>query len=283
MTSTISAGIPARTCISAAPARRAPNRSAAAAIPNGCDRPSRATAIASNPIARPIGRDHEMAHPEDLDRSGDPEQQARQGHRQHDQVLRPHPGVARRAGVGPDAADLEPERAPVEQPPDDRHGGERQEDAEVDVAAEDDRQRAVAEIAGPAEREARGQERSEDEPPDAGRAAIELSMIVVTTSWAPDSALRAPGIQPQNAPASIPASKCRQDRDGRRCRRQGGADPGRAAVAASRNWPCPPILNRPALKPSPTASPPRTSGVAWRIVLRMAVCRTERSPGTAPA
>ena len=45
-----------------------------------------------------------------------------------------------------------------------------------------------------------------------------------------------------------------------------------AAVAASRNWPWPPMLKRPALKPTPTASPPRTSGVAWRIVLRMAVC-----------
>ena len=53
MTSTISAGMPATTCISPAPARRAPNRRAAAAIPNGCDRPRRATAIASNPIEVP--------------------------------------------------------------------------------------------------------------------------------------------------------------------------------------------------------------------------------------
>ena len=50
-----------------------------------------------------------------------------------------------------------------------------------------------------------------------------------------------------------------------------------AAVAASRNWPSPPILNRPALKPIPTASPPRTSGVAWRIVFRIGRLRTERT------
>jgi len=53
MTSTISTGMPARTCINPAPARSAPNSSAAAAMPNGCDRPSSATAIASKPIDVP--------------------------------------------------------------------------------------------------------------------------------------------------------------------------------------------------------------------------------------
>ena len=38
----------------------------------------------------------------------------------------------------------------------------------MDVGAEDDREHAVAEIAGPAEGEARGQQGSEDEPPDEG-------------------------------------------------------------------------------------------------------------------
>ena len=33
-----------------------------------------------------------------------------------------------------------------------------------------------------------------------------------------------------------------------------------------RNWPCAPMLKSPALKPSPTAMPPRMSGVAARIV-----------------
>ena len=65
--------------------------------------------------------------------AGDPEQEARQAHREHDQELRPHPGVAGGARVGPDAADLEPEGAPVEQPPDDGHGGDREDDPEVDV------------------------------------------------------------------------------------------------------------------------------------------------------
>ena len=44
-------------------------------MPNGCDRPSRATAIASNPIARPEATGHVVADAEDLDRAGEPEQQ----------------------------------------------------------------------------------------------------------------------------------------------------------------------------------------------------------------
>ena len=126
----------------------------------------------------------------------------------------------------------------------------------------------LPEVAGPAERETRSQERPEDEDPITA-AAIELSMIVVTTSWAPDKAFRAPGIQPQAAPASIPARRAAVIAIGAGAVARAAPTPA-AAVAARRNWPCPPMLNRPALKPTPTASPPRTSGVAWRIVLRMA-------------
>ena len=65
-------------------------------------------------------------------------------------------------------------------------------------------------------------------------AAIELSMIVVTTSWAPDSALRAPGIQPQNAPAAIPARSAARIAMGAGAVARAAPTPA-AAVAASRN------------------------------------------------
>ena len=112
-------------------------------------------------------------------------------------------------------------------------------------------------------------------------AAIELSMIVVTTSWAPDHAFRAPGIQPQNAPAAIPARTAAVIATGAGAVARAAPTPA-AAVAARRNWPSPPMLKRPALKPIPTARPPRTSGVAWRIVLRTAVSDPSEPSSSAP-
>ena len=100
-------------------------------------------------------------------------------------------------------------------------------------------------------------------------AAIELSMIVVTTSWAPDHAFKAPGIQPHAAPAAIPASRAAVMAIGAGAVARAAPTPA-AAVAARRNWPSPPMLKSPALKPIPTASPPRTSGVASRIVVKIA-------------
>ena len=96
--------------------------------------------------------------------------------------------------------------------------------------------------------------------------AIVLSMIVVTTSWAPVNALSAPGMKPQAAPAMQPARMAVAMASG----------PGHDATAAPvpadarapmRNWPSAPMLKRPALNAMPTDSPPRTSGAAWTIVL----------------
>ena len=56
---------------------------------------------------------------------------------------------------------------------------------------------------------------------------------------------------------------------GRRCEARRRRRPRRAAP--SRNWPWPPMLNRPALKPRPTDRPPRMSGVASASVLTIAV------------
>src|SRR5262245_13034333 len=100
-------------------------------------------------------------------------------------------------------------------------------------------------------------------------AAIALSMIVVTTSWAPDHALSAPGIQPQKAPAAMPASRAAVIVIGAGAVASAAPTPA-AAVPASRNWPRPPMLNRPALNPIPTPRPPRTRGADWRIVLLIA-------------
>ena len=95
-------------------------------------------------------------------------------------------------------------------------------------------------------------------------------MIVVTTSWAPVYAFRKPGMKPYASPAAMPDSTAIGM----------AAIGGRPAVATPvaaaasppiRNWPWAPMLNRPALKPMPTARPASTSGVACTRVLMMAL------------
>src|SRR6476659_6295704 len=97
-------------------------------------------------------------------------------------------------------------------------------------------------------------------------AAIVFSMIVVTTSWAPVRAFSSPGMKPQNPPTIAPARI-----DARIARGAGqvatAAPVPAPATAPIRNWPWAPMLNKPALKPTPTASPPRLSGPAWTSVL----------------
>ncbi len=85
-------------------------------------------------------------------------------------------------------------------------------------------------------------------------------MIVVTTSCAPETALRKPGMKPARAPARAPASKA----SGMAI--HGPVEPPIAEITATeamepiRNWPRPPMLNSPALKPTATPRPPRISG-----------------------
>jgi len=91
-------------------------------------------------------------------------------------------------------------------------------------------------------------------------------MIVVTTSWAPETALRTPGMKPHAAPASKPA------RTAMGMATSPGAWPNAtptvtAPRAPTRNWPPAPMLNRPALKPRATDNPARTSGTLATKVL----------------
>ena len=48
-------------------------------------------------------------------------------------------------------------------------------------------------------------------------------------------------------------------------------------VAPAMAWPWPPMLNRPALKPSPMARPAQMSGAAWAVVAVMA-CHEPNAP-----
>ena len=96
-------------------------------------------------------------------------------------------------------------------------------------------------------------------------AAMKFSMIVVTTSCAPVHAFSAPGMKPHPAPVRAPAPIATGTA------MSGGAPATEAPTAAAptapmRNWPCAPMLKSPALKPSPTAKPPRMSGAAATIV-----------------
>src|SRR2546426_8624076 len=102
------------------------------------------------------------------------------------------------------------------------------------------------------------------------RTAALLSMIVVTTSCAPVRALRKPGMKPNAAPPSAPATIALGT--GRAAGVPGRRAPTPAAAnAPTRNWPGTPILKRPALKPSPTASPPKIRGAAATRVLAIPV------------
>ena len=107
--------------------------------------------------------------------------------------------------------------------------------------------------------------------------ATKLSMIVVTTSWAPETALRTPGMKPQNAPRAIPAAS---DRGMPRTAglSRSAAPTATAPRAPIRNWPCAPMLNSPALNASPTDRPPSRSGAVATRVLRIA-----RSEPTEPS
>ena len=85
-------------------------------------------------------------------------------------------------------------------------------------------------------------------------------MIVLTTSWAPETALRNPGTKPQMPPATNPARTESEMAIGAGA--PASATPAITAPRApTRNCPWAPMLNRPALKPNPTARPPNTSGV----------------------
>ena len=87
-------------------------------------------------------------------------------------------------------------------------------------------------------------------------------MMVVTTSWAPDVALRKPGMKPAKPPSAAPTSSASG------IVIQGPASlpiqvtTAMAPTAPIRNWPRPPMLKSPARKPIATPRPASTRGVA---------------------
>ena len=84
-------------------------------------------------------------------------------------------------------------------------------------------------------------------------------------------------MKPRPAPASAPAVSASVTAmgDGRPATT---APTPAAPVAPNRNWPWTPMLNRPPLNASPTASPPRISGVAWTSELDQAVDGRREDP-----
>ena len=99
---------------------------------------------------------------------------------------------------------------------------------------------------------------------------MKLSMMVVTTSWAPRTALRKPGMKPQNAPNSSPAASDRGTAMIAGC--SSSWTPTMTAPRAPiRNCPCAPMLNRPALNARPTDRPPSSSGTVETSVLTIAL------------
>src|SRR3989442_1766729 len=90
---------------------------------------------------------------EHLDRAGHAAEQARKAHREGRHEGRAHAGVARRVRVLPDGADLEADRRSFENPAHGERGRHRDGDPEVKISAKQDRERAVADVTGPRERE----------------------------------------------------------------------------------------------------------------------------------
>src|SRR5919108_1836646 len=91
-------------------------------------------------------------------------------------------------------------------------------------------------------------------------SAIQFSMIVVITSWAPTVALRTPAIPAQSAPATAATLIAIRMWTGF------GSEANQIpvwtpAIAPTVYWPFPPMLNRPHRNANATASPVNTSGV----------------------
>ena len=95
--------------------------------------------------------------------------------------------------------------------------------------------------------------------------AIQLSMIVEITSWAPTVALSTPAIPAHAAPASVAATTA-----SRMCGVVlivANETPTQLATMMPRKyWPWPPMLNIPARNAKATARPVRTSVDVWRSV-----------------
>ena len=92
------------------------------------------------------------------------------------------------------------------------------------------------------------------------QTAIQLSMIVEITSWAPTVAFNRPAMPAHAAPASAPiTSTSRTCRNGLRLANE---EPSQTAkIVPARYWPCPPMLNIPQRNANATARAVRMIGV----------------------
>jgi len=87
-----------------------------------------------------------------------------------------------------------------------------------------------------------------------------LSMMVVMTSCAPVTALSTPAIAAHSAPVIMPTTIASSMCSGHGSSSEKPIQP--APIAARIIWPWPPMLNRPARKPTARPRPEPMSGVA---------------------
>ena len=116
--------------------------------------------------------------------------------------------------------------------------------------------------------------------------AIQLSMIVEITSWAPETAFSRPAIAPHAAPARHAATIAN------RTWSTPGIDENdeptqTAKYVPTRYWPWPPMLKRPQRNAKATARPVRISGVVissvcWRFSWATSQSSEPRSTGLSP-
>ena len=183
-TSTIWTGMPASICIGRS--RRASPRTGApragcrpGATGRGGRRRWRRSRRSCRSVAGSVGEAQEP------DRTRQPGERAEKGHREDDQERGPHAGVAGGVRVGADGPDLEAERGPVQQPASTRATASRAKTMPMwPLRPRRIGQRGVAdvEVVGDADP---GPSAARSRAPSRYAIATKLSMIVVTTSWAP--------------------------------------------------------------------------------------------------
>ena len=218
------------------PVVSAAKSSAASPTPIALLRPSSATAI---PTKRDLRRDQHVVRvdpvlpAEDVDRAREAGEPARDRHREEVVPRHRDPAVVRRLGVEADRAHLVAERRPVEDEPVDDERGERDEEADVQRLE----RRVTPEDAAASPRRGRRSRPGRTAACRSGAArrartgttpiqiAIQLSMIVEITSWAPTVAFRIPAMPAQQGTRERAGDDREQDVDEARQAGQLRADP----------------------------------------------------------
>ena len=284
---------------SRAPAGRLRGRGCASTCPSGARRRAarrgRRRPRCSARAARPRSRRSRSSRPgcrrvepelpaEDVERAGEAGEHARDRHREEVVARDADAAVAGGLGVEADGAHLVAERRAVEDQPvdDERADARRRSRRGAPGGSGRPRRRAASQPrrcrrtrSSASRRLASGAARRCRRGTTPTQITIQLSMIVVITSWAPTVALRKP---------AIPASQRPGEHRGDDRTRMSVSSSGRSTRLASsvatrprrssptRYWPWPPMLNSPQRKANATARPVRTSGVpaassvCWRFV-----------------